>query len=331
MNRKLLLYFRWKVASRPLFKGRLLGLVCVATLGICPVAWGQCTSELQAIKEGRRKELINSGLRDGVNGWNFQENSSEYASEHVKRIDDYFNEGLRRARTLCARSSAIECSRYLDGVIENQKRSNEREIRHAKEYGPSDPKIVPQKDYYICRAERLIQELQALGSGINRSDSQGVAGRQESDSLGQNQGKEQKILGEQPLALARQNQSHGDEQAKKDKRKRHDATYEAHQCLTPTDFDNPRSYGGMQNNCSFKVSFNFCVYRPKPSSWATAFDCEKQSFGGATAAAGGKGFGHMKGGESVHVFACREPALVLDTRFIAGAGRVEGRCRKIGD
>jgi hypothetical protein len=136
---------------------------------------------------------------------------------------------------------------------------------------------------------------------------------------------------EQSLALVQQIQSRGDEQAKKDKRKRHDAAYEAHQCLTPTDFDNPASFGGMRNNCGFKVSFNFCVYRPKPSSWATAFDCEKQSFGGATAAAGGKGFGHMKGGESVHVFACREPALVLDTRFIAGTGRVEGRCRKIGD
>lgn len=134
----------------------------------------------------------------------------------------------------------------------------------------------------------------------------------------------------QSLALAQQNQSRGDEQARKDGRKRNDSAYEAHNCLSPGDLDNPSSFGSLRNSCNYKVEFHFCVVRPNASAWSTAFDCEKQSFGGGSAGPGGRGPVQIKGAQSVLWFACRSPAIVVDQRYDAARGGVTGRCRVIG-
>lgn len=139
-----------------------------------------------------------------------------------------------------------------------------------------------------------------------------------------------KSQADQSLALAQQNQSRGDEQAKKDGRKRNDSAHEAHNCLTPVDLDNPRSFGSLRNSCGYKVEFHFCVLRPNASSWSTAYDCEKQSFGGGSAGAGGRGPVQIKGAQSVLWFACRSPAIVVDQRYDAAQGGLTGRCRVVG-
>ena len=78
------------------------------------------------------------------------------------------------------------------------------------------------------------------------------------------------------------------------------------------------------------MEFHFCVLRPNASAWSTAFDCEKQSFGGGSAGAGGRGPVQIKGAQSVLWFACRSPAIVVDHRYDAARGGLTGRCRVIG-
>lgn len=166
---------------------------------------------------------------------------------------------------------------------------------------------------------------------VNRSSSESsiaVELQQEGANRSSNQDEVAKVEVNQSIDLTQQNQASGNEQARRDKRRRNDKEYEASQCLSVSDQDNPASFGSLTNGCSFKVNYTYCVYRPAPSAWSTGLDCEKQSFGSGSARPGGKGFGHMKGGEAVLLLGCREPALALDGRF--ENGRISGRCRVIG-
>lgn len=293
-------------------------------------ASAQCLTELQAVKDARMRGLRAEGLLDGKEAAYFTSAANEFVNGLREGQDKFFGKWIQTNRETC-RADVSECGRYLNSVRNNHLGLIEEQNRAmANPY--ARPEEVAVAAYRACRHRLILQEIQAMmkdaalgSSGIN-SSAQGEKG-----SADQSSGENQKEGAQQSLALAQQNQSQGDAQAKKDGRRRSNPEYEANNCLSLANVNDPRSFGALQNDCSYKVNFNFCVFRPKPSSWATAFDCEKQSFGGVSAGAnGGKGFSHMKGGEAVHFFACREPALVLDTRFIAAVGRVEGRCRKIG-
>jgi hypothetical protein len=274
--------------------------------------------------------LSTSRAADDEEGARSGANRGHRIKKAQAELGDAFGLDYIKRASLKAKSELLE-------TAQDMKSCGDRHRNNAKMYGSQMQSTnyhlaeAAGCDYVRCLNEQLAQ-MKGIGfqpDGARSGSRQNTSSTQMQSDSSPEATASQDV--NQSLALAQQNQSRGEEQTRKDGRKRHNPEYQANPCMSLPSAENPGSFGSLQNNCSYKVNFNFCVLRPKPSSWATAFDCEQQKFGGATAAAnGGRGYGHMKGGEAVHFFACREPALVLDTRYNAALGRVEGRCRKIG-
>jgi hypothetical protein len=103
----------------------------------------------------------------------------------------------------------------------------------------------------------------------------------------------------QSQTRAREAQQRGDADAQRRGRRMHDPAAEAHECI-----------------------------RPKSDSWLTSMDCEKQQFGSWEVGPNRQSAAHTKGAESIHWFACKNPAWALDKSF--DGGQIQGRCRVVG-
>jgi hypothetical protein len=120
------------------------------------------------------------------------------------------------------------------------------------------------------------------------------------------------------------------DQERQGKNKSHKKTAEAHQCITVV--TEKTNFGRLKNTCSYDISFRMCNYRPKAKSWGEGYDCEKSNNKSTGAF---MPFGSIKANEeySVHLlnternywFACKLPAKVADTEFVANHG-IKGRC-----
>lgn len=133
---------------------------------------------------------------------------------------------------------------------------------------------------------------------------------------------EQKMT-QQSAARARETQAKGDADAKRQGRRRHDPAMEAHECMKPN-FGG--LYGGMINSCPYKVNYTYCGFRPSENSWLKdIMDCEMQKFGLDAASANREDAAHTKGVESIHWFACKDPAMPMDSSF--EGGQIQARCR----
>lgn len=84
-------------------------------------------------------------------------------------------------------------------------------------------------------------------------------------------------------------------------------------------------YGGFTNSCSFKVEVTFCAFRPKEKAWSSAFNCEKQSFGGTAVGAGRQSADHTHGAEQIHWIACKAPATPFKAEW--DGSRIRAFCK----
>jgi hypothetical protein len=129
----------------------------------------------------------------------------------------------------------------------------------------------------------------------------------------------------QSQTRAREAQQRGDADAQRRGRRVHDPAAEAHECIRPI-FTG--LYGAFENTCNFPVYYSYCAFRPKSDSWLTSMDCEKQQFGSWEVGPSRQSAAHTKGAESIHWFACKNPAWALDKSF--DGGQIQGRCRVVG-
>jgi hypothetical protein len=129
----------------------------------------------------------------------------------------------------------------------------------------------------------------------------------------------------QSQTRAREAQQRGDADAQRRGRRMHDPAAEAHECIRPI-FTG--LYGAFENTCNFPVYYSYCAFRPKSDSWLTSMDCEKQQFGSWEVGPNRQSAAHTKGAESIHWFACKNPAWALDKSF--DGGQIQGRCRVVG-
>ena len=160
-------------------------------------------------------------------------------------------------------------------------------------------------------------------SGGNQGDS--VSQPQQSQQQSQQSNQPQQ-LAQEAQQQSRQNQQRAD-QARQGKRKTHDPAAEAHQCVSID--KSVALFGAFKNTCGSKVNFVTCNYRPRTINggfnWSADFDCDKQQFGMHNPDSGQSVQAHNHNTEMVYWFACKAPALPVDTEFVRGQG-VLGRC-----
>jgi hypothetical protein len=184
-----------------------------------------------------------------------------------------------------------------------------------------------QSVYELCMAK---WEKERRGSSANRAGGQNRQGSASTPSTQSNdtaQQAEQQLqaAATQAQTRAREAQQRGDADAQRRGRRMHDPAAEAHECIRPI-FTG--LYGAFENTCNQQVNYTFCAFRPKQDSWLTSMDCEKQQFGSWQVGANRQATSHTKGAESIHWFACKEPAWSLDHSF--DGSQIQGRCRVVG-
>ena len=128
----------------------------------------------------------------------------------------------------------------------------------------------------------------------------------------------------------KQQQSAQETQAKADaarqgKRRKHDPSAEATNCIQPME---GKKEDRIKNICNFEISYTFCYYQPEQVSYAAFTTCEKQSFG-ADQLKPGKSHVVYKTAEKLYWHACKLPAWSLDHEYVDGKG-ISGRCRDVG-
>ena len=134
---------------------------------------------------------------------------------------------------------------------------------------------------------------------------------------------QQQESAQKAAAQAREAQAKGDADAQRQGRRRHDPAMEAHECIQPN-FGG--LYGGMVNSCPYKVNYTYCGSRPTENSWLKdIMECEKQKFGADGVGPNRESASHTKGVQSIHWFACKDPALPMDSSF--EGGQIQARCR----
>jgi hypothetical protein len=190
-------------------------------------------------------------------------------------------------------------------------------------------------------AAEICEYEQALSKGTNSSATSG-SNTQRNDTLqnstssvfsnqnnpsnsSQHQSQQLQAAAAQAVNRARESQQQGDADAQRRGRRVHDPAAEAHECIRPI-FTG--LFGSFENSCNYPVHYSYCAYRPKSDSWLTILDCEKQQFGSAEVGPNRQSAAHTKGAESIHWFACKNPAWALDKSF--DGGQIQGRCRVVG-
>jgi hypothetical protein len=159
-----------------------------------------------------------------------------------------------------------------------------------------------------------------------QNPSSGGLGNQTSNSSQQQQLQAAVI---QSQTRAREAQQRGDADAQRRGRRVHDPAAEAHDCLS---VDPSGLFGAMVNNCSYKVNYTVCAFKPRDekaldSGWLTSLNCEKHQFGTDSVGSNNRQTQHTKGTERLHWFACKDPAWPLETSF--EGGEIVGRCRPL--
>lgn len=189
-------------------------------------------------------------------------------------------------------------------------------------------RIVKMHEFFLCAVSEGVNQIsgnaiEPSGGGVPANSASSMPKAQQSNQLSQSDGNtpEQQMI-QQAAAQARETQAKGDADAKRQGRRRHDPAMEATDCIKPN-FGG--LYGGMINNCPYKVNYSYCGFRPKENSWLTVMDCEKQKFGAGSVAPNREDATHTKGVESLHWFACKDPALPMEGSF--DGGQIHGRCR----
>ncbi|MFC0351786.1 energy transducer TonB [Undibacterium danionis] len=107
----------------------------------------------------------------------------------------------------------------------------------------------------------------------------------------------------------------------------HDPLALANHCVSLD--PNLRLYGGFKNSCNEKVTYTYCVYKPKKNSWGELFDCEgdmakKPQIGALTIKALDSDSEHTNGGLRVHWFACFHGAVPKEVTF--NGVEIRGKC-----
>jgi hypothetical protein len=170
--------------------------------------------------------------------------------------------------------------------------------------------------------ERLKVHLACVSEWQKISKSNQAAGAAVSNSA---QEPQPQAIVTQSQNRARESQQRGDADAQRRGRRVHDPAAEAHDCIRPI-FTG--LFGSFENSCNYPVYYSYCAYRPKSDSWLTTLDCEKQQFGSWEVGPNRQSAAHTKGAESIHWFACKNPAWAVDKSF--DGGQIQGRCRVIG-
>lgn len=195
-------------------------------------------------------------------------------------------------------------------------------------------RALRKEELKLCEITAALTQLGATYGEQNSASSNNSATNQPSfQPQRPQQSQQQTQQSNQPQQLAqeaqqqsRQNQQRAD-QARQGKRKTHDPAAEAHQCVS---IDKSAAlFGAFKNTCGSKVNFVTCNYRPRTIKggfiWSADFDCEKQEFGMHNPGSGASVAAHNHNTEMVYWFACKAPALPVDTEFVRGQG-VLGRC-----
>lgn len=194
-------------------------------------------------------------------------------------------------------------------------------IKQKEEYLiDSVPVTRAEAKAYICVATQMGQ---MIAQKVNSPSGSASLRPPASEIRGVDDSKQKDV--NQSIALAQQNQAKGDEQARKDKRRRNYPELDASSCLTP-DISRP-GFSGFKNNCPFPVRYTYCVVSPERGTGAAFVDCSKQS-GAGRVPAYGEDFAHMKGGEQVHHVACKLPGTAITRKF--ENGRLWADCAKLG-
>ena len=194
-----------------------------------------------------------------------------------------------------------------------------RHIKHAeyKKCVLQNPSKLPTTD------NQALNQTQSRNTQ-QRTDQPQQPAQQNQSTQQQSQQAQQQAQQAQEAARVAQTRA---DQARQGQRRTHDPAAEAHQCIE-IDKD-PGLFGAFKNTCGYKVNFSTCNYRPRLRqggfNWSADFDCEQQKFGLHTPDGGRAVASHNRNTETVHWFACKAPALPVDTEFVAGNG-VRGRC-----
>ena len=97
--------------------------------------------------------------------------------------------------------------------------------------------------------------------------------------------------------------------ARQGKRKIHDPSAEATNCMQPIQGNKEDR---IKNICNFEIYYTFCYYQPEEGSSATFTTCEKQSFG-AVQLKPGKSHVVYKRAEKFYWHACKLPTWSVET------------------
>ena len=208
--------------------------------------------------------------------------------------------------------SATQLREYISRVEAN--------ISSLNENSRYDKNTIAGNKLTLCTYSYRLSKLSASGGSVssNTGNVNNATNSNANSQSPQNQAA-------QAQQRATQNQARAD-QARQGKRRRHEPENVATECIDP---NFTGLYGGMKNSCGYKVWYTYCAYKPKPSSWLTGMDCEKQSFGTDLVGANRESAAHTKGAEMLYWFACKDPAWPLDSEYVPGQG-VRSRCYTVG-
>lgn len=173
-----------------------------------------------------------------------------------------------------------------------------------------------------------LQMSQLIADRINSGPTSGSSRPPAGEMMGVDNSRQMDV--NQSIALAQQNQAHGDEQARKKGRREHRPDLDAKECLQ----FNPNTRL-IRNACSYQIEVSYCAHNPKEANnnnfdvtWAFSCTEGKGRFGASTLRPGkdlSGMFPHRADG-GVYVAACRE-VYPKDIKFTGN--QIDYRCRPI--
>jgi hypothetical protein len=245
----------------------------------------------------------------------FWDRSTSYQGGHWALAEDPFK--ACRARYLADQLDASRLDRGRQDREAAAQAERDRLERERRAQGEAERQRREQQQRAILEAERLQRE---------REEQE----RREREELDARVQAERERLDEEAAAAAAARAAarrRAAEEAEIRRRQEETKPFQAriaNECVSVTIPEGP-GYGGFTNKCDFDIYIAFCAYLPKPDSWASAFDCDKDMGGLSGAAAHAFSAAHVRGAVRIFYFACNKPSTP-NVRYIPGSG-FYGDCR----
>lgn len=291
-------------------------------------AYSQCVDELNAYERAEENAINSATAREELNPRALK--PSELRKNYEVSVRQFVTSTDTSFFTASVLEEGINNNRQRLAELERVQRNPQRGKQSARLCHPERPNWaacvsaafavnVARARIDLCQYE---QRLAAMRGTPTTNSAQSQQSRQ-SDQTHQTANTPEQQMTQRATAQARETQAKGDADAKKQGRRRHDPAMEAHECIQPN-FGG--LYGGMVNSCPYKVNYTYCGSRPTENSWLKdIMECEKQKFGADGVGPNRESASHTKGVQSIHWFACKDPALPMDSSF--EGGQIQARCR----